>query len=122
MIQGLGGGLTDIMQSRDYNVIGITFNSEAKEKDKYPNVISEIWFDVGKRIQELSCTRDKRLEAELANRKAKLDKKDRRAIESKDDYKKRGFRSPDIADAFLLAFYQAKISAAFSIVDSPWNN
>jgi phage terminase large subunit len=43
---------------------------------------------------------------ELVNRKSKsLDKKGRRVVESKDDYKARGFRSPDDADAFLLAFY-----------------
>ena len=29
-------------------------------------------------------------------------------VESKDDYKARGFRSPDEADGFLLAFYEPK--------------
>ena len=45
----------------------------------------------------------------MINRKSDgLDKKGRRKIESKDKYKKRGFRSPDDADAFLLCFYEGK--------------
>jgi phage terminase large subunit len=103
---GVGGGLTDILQGKDYNVIPINFGAEAKEPDKYPNTISEMWFEVGKIVHEISCPASDRLQAELVNRKQKpLDKKGRRVIESKDDYKARRFRSPDEADAFLLAFY-----------------
>ena len=34
-----------------------------------------------------------------------IDKQGRLVVEPKDEYKKRGFRSPDKADAFLLTFY-----------------
>jgi phage terminase large subunit len=34
-----------------------------------------------------------------------MDNKGRRGVESKDVYKKRGFRSPDMADALILCFY-----------------
>jgi phage terminase large subunit len=66
-----------------------------------------LWFELAVIVQEISCPRDDRLLSELTNRKRKtLDKKGRRSVESKDDYKARGFRSPDVADGFLLAFYQ----------------
>jgi phage terminase large subunit len=104
---GVGGGVTDILQSHSYNIVPVNFQSEAKEPDKYPNVISEMWFEVGKIIGEISCPEDDRLMTELVNRKSKsLDKKGRRVVESKDEYKERGFRSPDEADAFLLTFYE----------------
>jgi hypothetical protein len=43
---------------------------------------------------------------ELTSRFYKVDNKGRRQVESKDEYKKRGFKSPDYADACLLAFYE----------------
>jgi len=107
---GVGGGLTDIMQRRGYKIIPINFAAEANEPDKYPNTISEMWFEVGKIIHEIACPEITRLQKELVNRKYKsLDKKGRRVIESKDDYKSRGFPSPDYADAFLLCFYNRKV-------------
>jgi hypothetical protein len=105
---GVGGGVTDILQSRGYTVVPVNFGAEANDKDKYPNTISEMWFEVGKIIQEIACPENARLMAELVNRKSKgLDKQGRRVVESKDDYKKRhGTKSPDDADAFLLVFYE----------------
>lgn len=103
---GVGGGVTDIMESRDYNVVPVNFQEKANEPDKYPNVISEMWFEVAKIIQEIACPEEDRLRKELVNRKhLSLDKKGRRVVESKKDYKGRGFQSPDEADAFLLCFY-----------------
>jgi phage terminase large subunit len=103
---GVGGGLTDIMIAEGYNIVPINFNQCANNPDKYPNAISEIWYEMADKIAEISMPKFDRLQVELVNRKNNgLDKKGRRTIESKDQYKKRGFRSPDVADAFLLCFY-----------------
>jgi len=103
---GVGGGVTDIMHRHGYNTVPINFRAVANDQDKYPDTISEMWFEVGRTIGEISCDASSRLQAELVNRKEKpLDKKGRRVVESKKDYKARGFRSPDEADAFLLTFY-----------------
>jgi len=104
---GVGGGLTDIMEDRGYNIVPINFQALANDPDTYPNTITEMWYTVAPMVQDISCPEDERLQTELVNRKYKpLDKKGRRVIESKDEYKKRGFPSPDMADAFLLAFYE----------------
>jgi phage terminase large subunit len=107
---GVGGGLTDTMESRKYNVIPVKFGESAKDPDKYPNMIAEMWFEVAKIIQEIACPEISRLQKELVNRKyLSLDKQGRRRVESKEDYKKRtGLGSPDFADAFLLAFADAE--------------
>jgi phage terminase large subunit len=106
---GVGGGVTDILQAKKYNVVPINFGAEAKDPNKYPNTISEMWFEVGKITHEISCPQSDRLQTELVNRKQRqLDKRGRRVVESKDDYKARGFPSPDEADAFLLTFYNPK--------------
>ena len=102
---GVGGGVTDEMIARGYNVIPINFGAKASNSDKYPNLISEAWFYLQSIIDQISITNDKDLLVELSNREWKMDSKGRRGVESKDDYKKRGFRSPDLADATILCFY-----------------
>ena len=101
---GLGGGLTDMLLNGGYNVVPINFGGEPKDKDKYPNLISEAWFYLKSIIKEVDIPQDNDLLMELSTRQFKMDNKGRRVIESKDDYKKRGFRSPDLADALILTF------------------
>ena len=106
---GVGGGLTDIMQRRGYKIVPVNFQETAIEKDKYPNAISEMWFETAKMIQDIACPEIERLKKELVNRKClQLDNRGRRVVESKDKYKARGFPSPDMADGFLLCFYKKK--------------
>lgn len=106
---GVGGGVTDGMIERGYNIAAINFGSEPKDKDKYPNLISEAWFELADMIDDIGLNgHDSELLTELSNREWKMDRQGRRAVESKDDYKKRGNRSPDNADAVILAFYRPK--------------
>lgn len=102
---GVGGGVTDEMIARGYNIMPINFGAAAHDKDKYPNLISEAWFYLQRMIDEISLADDKDLLSELSNREWKMDSKGRRGVESKDEYKKRGYRSPDQADATILCFY-----------------
>ena len=102
---GVGGGVTDEMIARGYNIIPINFGAKASNSDKYPNLISEAWFYLQSIIDQISIANDKDLLVELSNREWKMDSKGRRGVEGKDDYKKRGFRSPDLADATILCFY-----------------
>jgi hypothetical protein len=108
---GVGGGVTDRLRHLGFHVIPINFGEASTEPDKYPNVISEMWFEGANKVASIACPHMERLQVELVNRKQKrLDNKGRRVIESKDEYKKRGFRSPDQADAFLLTFHNPKIT------------
>jgi hypothetical protein len=116
---GVGGGVVDILQRDKFNVVPVNFGAVAKDPDHYPNVISEMWFEVGKLIQEIACPQDDRLMVELVNRRTisgQLDKKGRRQVESKKDYKKRASKSPDKADGFLLAFYEPVSPASADVV------
>ena len=115
---GVGGGVTDILQDRDYNVIPVNFGGDANDQDRYPSTASEMWFEVGRIIQDIACPENDRLAAELVNRKSKgLDHKGRRMVEGKEEYKKRhGSKSPDAADAFLLTFYNPRLQGAGAYV------
>ncbi len=92
---GVGGGVTDGMLARGYNVIPINFGSEPQNKDKYPNLISEAWFNLAETIDKIELPMNQDLLMELSTRKWKQDIKGRRVVESKQEYKKRGYRSPD---------------------------
>lgn len=102
---GVGGGVTDEMMKREYNVMPINFGSKPDDPDKYPNLISEAWFYMASIIDSIQLPMDSDLLMELSSRQWKMDTKGRRGVESKDDYKKRGYRSPDKADGTILCFY-----------------
>lgn len=108
---GVGGGVTDEMKRRGYNVSPINFGAKARDKDKYPNLISEAWFYLESIMNDVDLPEDRDLLMELTTRQWKQDVKGRRVVESKQDYKKRGYRSPDLADACIIAYYRAKPKA-----------
>jgi phage terminase large subunit len=108
---GVGGGVTDDMMKRGYNVIGVNFGGEANDKDKYPNWISEAWFSVAEMMGKISLPQENDLIMELSTRQWKQDNKGKRAVESKNDYKKRGYRSPDLADAMIICYAEPKLNA-----------
>jgi len=107
---GVGGGVTDEMILRGYWVMPINFGSASSEPDKYPNLISEMWFYLASIMPAIELEMNDVLLGELTSRLWKPDTKGRRVVESKGDYKKRGMRSPDEADATILAFYEANIA------------
>jgi phage terminase large subunit len=106
---GVGGGVTDEMIKRGYNVMAINFGAKASDPDKYPNLISEAWFYMAEIMPTISLQMDNDLLMELSSRQWVMDNKGRRGVEGKDQYKKRGFRSPDKADATILCFYTPKV-------------
>jgi len=108
---GVGGGVTDILINREYNnIVPINFGSSASDKDKYNNIISEAWFYMTKIMKDIELPEDKDLLMELSTRTWKMDGKGRRCVESKNDYKKRGYRSPDLADACILCYFVQELT------------
>ena len=101
---GVGGGVTDEMMKRGYNVLAINFGGEPGDKDKYPNWISEAWFHFASIVDQARLPFNSDLLMELSSRQWAQDNKGKRRVESKQDYKKRGFRSPDLADAAIICY------------------
>lgn len=103
---GVGGGVTDEMEKRGYNVVPVNFGASASEPDKYTNTASEMWFNLKAIIGEAGLGgMDSGLLQELSNREWQMDSKGRRGVEPKQKYKKRMGHSPDEADATILCFY-----------------
>jgi phage terminase large subunit len=113
---GVGGGVSDNLTHKGRNVQMINFGGSPKDKDKYPNTISEMWFEFRELLQteEVDLPDDRELLQQLTSRLYKFDVKGRRVIESKEDYKKRYGKSPDKADALLLCYYSIYSNATLT--------
>lgn len=103
---GVGGGCTDRLKEMGANVVPINFGGNPIDKKKFPDIISEMWFNLASLIDTVGIPNDPELLAELSSRYYKYTPDEKRKVESKDEYKKRtGRKSPDKADALILCFY-----------------
>lgn len=108
---GLGAGVYDNLNEAGYNAHEINVSEKAWNSEAYGNLRSELWFEVhnmfitnqislGNVSSVTTLDLKKQLVAPLFN----YDRLGRRMVEPKDDTKKRLDRSPDLADAVMLAF------------------
>lgn len=113
---GLGGGVTDLLGEDGYNVNPVNNGANAVDSDKYYNVISEMWFYFKSVVNEAQIPDIPELMEELIDRLYEYDNKERKKIESKEKYKKRNNKSPDLADALLLCYYNKRVEPHIWIV------
>lgn len=107
---GVVGDVRSRLKPKGIRVIGFNVARASTKPKAFVNVRSQLWWEVGRKLSEkgdwdLSMVEDKAL-AELAAPHYDYDHKMRIRVEPKDDTKARLGRSPDDADALLLAFVQ----------------
>ena len=101
---GVGGGVTDRLNElgefvvRDFNAA----RSATRPAD-YPNRRSESWFDLADALPLLDLDGDEDLAADLLAPRYAIDSQGRRVVEAKAETKRRLRRSPDRADAVVMA-------------------
>lgn len=100
---GVGGGVTDKLRDMGADVVPVHNGGKPSDGKLYTSCADEQWF--GFPMDRVDIPDDPELMAELSARQYRYTPDDRRKIESKADFKKRYGRSPDKADALLLAFY-----------------
>lgn len=119
---GVGGGVTDRLREIVYEdnlyieVIDCHNGEKALNDENYFNWGSESWATIREYLHDgdIQIPNDEDLVGQLSTRKYRVTSKGKIHLESKDDMKKRGLRSPDRADALVLAF--AKYES--SVIDS----
>ncbi len=109
---GIGAGVVDRLRELKLPARGINVGEASLEREKYTQLRSELWFKgqewlAGKDVKLPEGTDNRENSAEmLANElavpKYKFTSSGRIQVETKDDMKKRGHKSPNFADAFLL--------------------
>lgn len=108
---GVGAGVVDRLQEQKMSVAGVNVGEGATDKEHFRNLRAELYWNLRERFREgqISLSRlpsdvYERLSGELTSIRFKYTSKGQIQIESKDEMKKRLGRSPDFADALMLAF------------------
>jgi hypothetical protein len=103
---GLGAGVVDRLKELGLPVVGVNVAEIPGESEKYLRMRDELWFNVRDWFTEKICDipSDDVLISQLSALKYFITSNGKLRVESKDELKKRGLDSPDIADAFVLTF------------------
>lgn len=76
----------------------------AADAEQYANKRAQMWGEMRRWLMEGGAINDDRLVKELTAPKAYINRVGKQILESKDEMKKRGIASPNIADALALTF------------------
>lgn len=102
---GLGAGVVDRLRELGTPVRGVNVAEAPSAKETYTNLRSELWFRVKGWLEDRSCKLpdNDRLISELTTIRYKFTSGGKMAVESKDEMRRRGLKSPDLADALCLS-------------------
>jgi hypothetical protein len=103
---GLGAGVYDRCKELGLPVRAINIGEAAATRENCMRLRDELWFKGREWFQDKLCSipQDDALIAELTAPTYTFSSSGKMIVERKEDMKKRGMRSPDLADAFLLTF------------------
>ena len=101
---GVGGGVADVLKASGYRVIEVKVGGGAQDKDMYMNHRTELWGRMRDWISNGSIPSDPILCDDLCAPLYEYSLKGQLKLEPKDKMKKRGFASPDRADALAVTF------------------
>lgn len=115
---GLGAGVADRLRELGLPVRDINVSETSAMRDKYRNLRTELWFSAREWLNSKNrrlptcdatggCATDcphERLVQELVSLQYTYTSTGKLMAESKTDLKKRGYKSPNVADAFVLTF------------------
>ncbi len=102
---GVGSGVVDRLKMMGAEVIDVQSGSQAQDKRQYINLRAELWGEMRDWISgEVDIPMDTDLRDELIGPEYGFTAKMQIQLESKQDMKKRGLSSPDIADALAMTF------------------
>lgn len=118
---GIGWGIVGTLREKreqglhTAEILGVNVSDASTEPHRFPRLRSQIWWEIGRKLAEdrawdLSQLEEddrERLISQLTAPKYSVDSAGRIVVEPKSETIKRLGRSPDNADALLLAFYTA---------------
>ena len=101
---GRGEGVIDRLRQLGFSVIEVNFGSKALV-DAYANKRAEMWDSMAKWLRSGGCLPNHpELKTDLCTPTYSFNSANKMVLESKDDIKKRGLHSTDVADALALTF------------------
>ena len=103
---GVGGGVVDALKAEGVPVGEVNVGVPALDTEKFANRRAELYWLLAERFKvgEISIPDDPVLKAQLLDIRYTYNQKGQLIIESKEDARKRGSKSPDRADVLMMAF------------------
>lgn len=109
---GVGGGVVDCLRSLHVSCFDINFGSKpestgwatGRDGIRYANKRAEMWGSMREWLKVGAISNDKDLRAQLVGPTYCFNLRQEIQLEKKEDMRKRGLESPDIADALALTF------------------
>lgn len=119
---GVGGGLADRLAELGLPAVSVAVSESPSLKDRYTRLRDELFWKAREWFEGRDCKipNDETLISEITSIRYKYQSTGKLKVESKDEMKRRGQRSPDVADAFVLSFAHEGATAMGQI--SRWNN
>jgi hypothetical protein len=111
---GIGYYLGRHLEDLDLPVRLVNVGKSSSDGEKYANTKAEFYWGLRMRFQagDVAGLDDEKAISQLASILYEHDARGRVAIESKEDARKRGVKSPDRAEAVMLAFARRRVGAA----------
>ncbi len=121
---GIGAGVVDRLYELGYPVVGVNVAESPSSTNKYMRLRDELWFGCKGWLDAKDCKLcdDDELIGELTTPKYKIESSGRFKVESKDELKKRGVKSPNRADAWNLTFASVPLGEAADDFDDQQRN
>lgn len=110
---GVGGGVVDRLRELGAPVRGVNVSEVPSMGQTYNNLRTELWFKTKAWLEDRSCKipNNDDLLADLTGIRYAFTSSGKMQAESKDAMKKRGLKSPDLADAVCLTMASDAITA-----------
>ncbi|HCX21360.1 MAG TPA: hypothetical protein DHN29_05560 [Cytophagales bacterium] len=110
---GVGGGVTDRLRELEDSVDAVNFGERAIEPERFANLKAEAFWLLRERFKPnspdpIQIPDSQELLFQLTSIKYTCTSKGQIKIESKEDMKKRGMKSPDLADALAICNYAGR--------------
>lgn len=121
---GLGAGVVDRLRELNLPARGINVSESPAMGGTYRNLRAELWYKAKAWFEKRDCKlpKDEQLVAELATVRYKFSSNGKTQVEGKDEIRRRGLASPDLADAFVLTFASDAATVSYGTsYNSPWS-
>lgn len=114
---GVGAGVVDRLRELGMPARGVNVAESPALGNRYQRLRDELWFKCREWFEARDCQMPdhEELLQELCGLRFKILSSGKFKAEGKDEMKKRGLRSPDLADAFVLTFGSQAVRAAGSV-------
>lgn len=103
---GIGEGMARHLEDLHFPVVDVNVGRATRDPEKFANLKAELYWGLRLRAQcgEMNGITDEKTIGQLAGIRYKHNARGQIVIESKEDARKRGVKSPDRAEAVMLAF------------------